>query len=174
MRPIAIICPGPSLLSTWSKVSDDGYQRVIAVNRAAELGCDWWYAQDLEAFDQFHRTAQVRVGLATWHHNWDDYERGHYALPKGLQWISPEVLPEAGFRYLGMSMLGAMGLAVHLGARVVEIFGCDWSGTHDYVGGLNENGRQAKRWADERADYERLCNAFHHITFIRHRPIGAS
>ncbi len=166
MKRFAILCPGPFVELTWGAAKPEDYERVIAVNKAALLGCDWWQAHDRGAFDLYGDRAKVRVGICTWSHIYEAYAAGRFPMRSDLGWIDAEELPDAGFRYHCLSMLGAMGLAVFLGAQEVDIFGADWCG-ESYFGDNARDLPADHRWDKHREYFDQCCAAWDHVRFKR-------
>lgn len=141
---VAVLCPGPSLPKTWR---GQPYDAVVAVNRAADRGCDWLAAYDWQPIVGNMRHA--RQGIVTL--------AGQVKQLSGtgdLQILDvADVLPK-GLRYVSMtfSKLGAMALAGWLGADTVDVYGDDMHGGRYFDGeecasGGGKNGWM--RWARE-------------------------
>lgn len=142
----AILCPGPSLARTWT--SGLAYDVRIAVNRAIlHETCHWWSVGDWT-------TAQDIAGRPTnGIVSQDDtirFIRGGSLIPADrtppqlLKWSE---LPTPNPAY---SMIAALGLAAHLGATDVDIYGDDKSGEKDWDGHTAGKNRGDERWARER------------------------
>lgn len=167
MTAIAILCPGPSLLTTWAPCDIGLYDQVIAVNAATRLPHDWWLSHDREAFPMFAPLAETRVGVCTWLKVW---EETRCFLPKGLLWRNSEQLPGITRSYFHNSGLAAIGLAVQLGATAVDLFGCDRAGSNDFISQDNSEGRTPVRWQDENEIYDVMRAEWSHVTFSRILP----
>ena len=136
-----VLCPGPSLPSTWPD-ADSGADVVIAVNRAASFGCDWLVAYDGSALRANYQHAKV----------------GCLSLGTGAKWLRhlkrhPEVLADGEIEMPDVahtfSINGALALAAHLGATEIEVHGDDKVGRAYFDGALG-NSTSGGRWTRER------------------------
>lgn len=167
----AVLCSGPSLKKTWPVGTDliGNYDIVIAVNLAMlyEPRAQWWCAGDWDTLKLF--AGRPTVGICTIR---DAAEIAHKVIPadrwnpawKFIAW------EDLAFRE-GKSGITALGLAVHLGASTVHIFGDDKAGDVDCTGYVDTN-RGPDRWADEireRDDLMRRARAESGVTFLQVR-----
>ncbi len=146
-----ILCPGPSLvkLTNWATHRND-FDVVIAVKRAALLGCDWWVSGDWECFRGTN--AIPDIGYCT-------TEEIGTLLKAG------EVIPASANRYDrrslcvpwerlafhgGFSSVAALALAIYLGVEEVTVYGDDKTGDQDFDGVVGAN-RGVYRWEEELA-----------------------
>ncbi len=150
---VAILCPGPSLSKTWDP--SDGpkkrqYGSILAVNRAAlHQKPHWWVAGD---WMYLKETAATPVlGYCT--------IRDVVTIIKDGTLLPKERLPDTDFQCIAwedlpfqrsFSVVAALGLACHLGAKDVHVYGDDKSGAQDFDGWLGEN-RGHGRWEEENA-----------------------
>ncbi len=142
---VAILCPGPSLVRTWP--SEHVYDCFLGVNRAVLAApCDWWVAGDWMYLKE--TPAQPRIGYCTIadviRHIREDALIPAERLSPSAQFVAWEDLP---FQRT-YSTVAAFGLAAHLGATRVDVYGDDKSGTADFDGREGEN-RGLGRWEEE-------------------------
>lgn len=158
---VAVVCPGPS----GRDATLDGYDLVIAVNRAALwTPCDvlvaldahtWgWIAQEGGPLPRRTRPT-ICTGTAQYLQMRDMVaETVHYDhLP-----ATPGSLPvTADLRWEQKSALLAIEAAARLGAVTVDVYGMDWEGEADADGFHDERQKRTPaRWDDERRLYGRL------------------
>ena len=142
---IALLSAGPSLRHTFD--SDLAYDMRIGVNAAAAVArCDWWSCGDGETFARIEPIGKPIVFTMT-------PDDGHLRTPKVagrlerhrvVRWssIKPRVNPPKC--WTNWSITAALALSVDLGARQIDIYGHDMSGTVDCAG--HELAKRAKMW----------------------------
>jgi len=154
----AILCPGPSLVRSVPAPAD----LTIAVNRAiAFSSADVWAAGDIPMLCEDRPNIIGRPELFT-AANTAAYLRDH-----GPAWRGKVTEFESLFDYLNSSNLSwtlftftaAIVFAAHAGAKLIEIFGCDWTGQSDYDGWAKAGNRTDERWKLEREIYARLTDS---------------
>lgn len=143
----AILCPGPSLLKTFS-----GHKGLtIGVNRAATVfSCDIWAALDFPLIvsqrqhvlgtsavmtcRETRRSLECRKIQYSWHIVEDLFDYCPHSM-----------------RYCGFSATSALILAAKLGATQINVYGADWTDAPDFDGyshpGMTRN---ETRWNNER------------------------
>lgn len=155
MMTAVILGCGPSLASL---AATPAAGLVIGVNRAALIHrCDWWAVGDWQAFLEndplgtpavFTSEESLRVIAGS------NYARLSRHKVKTFESVDdpPREL------WALFSTLAAIGLAYHLGAMDITLYGADMKGEADYDGHtLERNTRTAARWANERARLETLA-----------------
>lgn len=160
---IAILSCGPSL-NLYP--GPDGYDSVITVNRAAlkfasDVWCanDWIYEEDGYPLGGVKNLAASVIGnpvLLTGKNSAESLAR------HGIPWRGETVTIESWWadyqpRTLGWSIFSAttaLGYAAHLGAKEIDAFGFDWSGTADADGVVACRNRTDERWKQEREIFE--------------------
>lgn len=151
----AILCPGPSLANLQALPPCDVS---IAVNRAAlRFACDWWAALDHPLFRAIDAQVMGSPLLLTRRE-----DRKRHSTRAGIDTETLEAwLPHMPTRWGLFSMTAAMVLAASLGAKRIDIYGCDWAiGAADFDGHQFEtNRRQEDRFALEREVYAATVNA---------------
>jgi hypothetical protein len=151
--PVAILCPGPSLLQTWPALGSIGYDSIIAVNRAIEhqpdgVIPDWWCCMDATAWPLFNPPAKPLVGVVG--------SIGPGAPLNGRQIDITVSADEAHNTFLAWSSTTAVYFAaMQLTASRIDIYGADMSGDRDFLG-MPYAGRSDERWTRERDLLERL------------------
>ncbi len=144
---VAILCPGPSLAKTWDGSKASSFGAILAVNRAALVGPhDWWVAGDWMYLKETNATP--KVGYCTIKDVVRIIQAGTLLpkerTPPQFECLAWEDLPfQRSF-----SMVAALGLACHLGAEEVFVYGDDKKGAQDFDGWLGEN-RGHGRWEEE-------------------------
>ena len=123
----AVLCPGPSLASLIDRPVCDV---VIAVNRAAlhPIRCDWWAFTDDRVFRNYP------LGHRPKYFTTQETER-RAKISGDLTYEA--LMPLYSATRTGWTMYtmdAAMILAAHLGAKLIKLYGCDWSGTKDFDG----------------------------------------
>lgn len=143
----AILCPGPTLQHSWPWPAM-AFDVRIAVNRAIlhEPASEWWAAADWPMLQS--TLAKPSVGICTQ----DDPARmlrGGSLIP--VVRMPPQILAWSDLpnKYPGYSTLSAFGLAEHLGATEIYLFGDDKMGTRDFDGAMAGLNRGADRWTKE-------------------------
>ena len=168
-KPVAILCPGPSLSVVIGRVADavrDYYGAILGVNRVAEAyPCDWWVFNDHEVFGWWLPCNEPRIFTCN-----ESYER--IAANRDPQIIARRDRAKWTFYpqiettcpsdpgWTGFSMLIAMVLAEWLidgRGHGIDIYGCDWEGTEDW------DGTPPPRWS--RSPY-RWNNEIHKFGFV--------
>ncbi len=151
MTRAAILCPGPSLPTTWfDRKPEEHYDCVIGVNRAIlhDL-CDWWVAGDWMIFKDVPATP--RIGYCT--------QKIVIGMIDAKTLIpplrQPDVYKTVAWEELKIrhrfSFLCALGLAHHLGMTSVSVFGDDKKGLMDFDGHAPRTAnRSESRWEDEK------------------------
>ena len=168
----ALLCPGPSLERYAGR---DGYDLVIAVNRAAtRYECDYWIAQDHSAYGHSHRADLPKlIGKPTWITNPSTHKAtlGSHPESKRLAYIARNSIdfPSPPTWRTWSATIG-LALAAWRGATHIDCYGVDWTGTKDFDGVmLPEQIRDRRRWQREinvwRGMYRRL--SARGITFTR-------
>ncbi len=144
---IAVLCPGPSLATTWSSIRWP-YDLRIAVNRAIlHHPCEWWSVGDWTTLQDVD--GRPSVGICAQ----DDTVRlthGGSLIP--LMRTPPMLVAwsELPQPYPGYSMVAAIALAAHLGGTQIDIYGDDKHGVKDWDGMAAGANRGEERWAKER------------------------
>jgi hypothetical protein len=150
LRRIAVLCPGPSLL-TFKEL--DAYDVRIGVNRAAEaVRCDYWVALDVHtAGITLPQGQPVVVNTPDTHSQMCSEfpyvsRLGHMSLASlRLDCSKREPI---NWRRFGLTV--AMVLGAQLGADRVDCFGVDWHGQADFDGSRHiRNRRSESRWQRE-------------------------
>lgn len=136
---VAILCPGPSLTTTWPA---SGYAATIAVNRAIKVvgWASWlvsWDSAPLRAHAE-----RARVGVLG--------KREHLAGLDCQGFTADQSIlpPPLTHHALGYSKLGALVLAAWLGAEEIHLFGDDMHGG-TYCDGERVIKSGNVRWAQE-------------------------
>jgi hypothetical protein len=154
----AVLCPGPSLEEFEPAGEHAAYDLTIGVNRAAgRFACDLWVALDARTFlktavrgrpiivaaaDQFSlmKRMDARAGAHGCLVPLDFGPRIHHVI-----WHSK-----------GLTVACMMAWAA--GARFIDCYGVDWSGTADWDGHTDpKNQRTPERWEAERALFTATC-----------------
>jgi hypothetical protein len=144
---VAVLCPGPSLKKTWNPKNP--YQVILAVNRAALVQQPhWWVAGDWMYLKD--TAAKPITGYCTIRDVVRILEDGTLLpkerMPAKFECVAWEDLPfQRSF-----SVVAALGLACHLGARDVHVYGDDKNGANDFDGWVGYN-RGHSRWEEETA-----------------------
>lgn len=172
----AIYCPGPSLRTHIERKGADvllaGYDRTWAVNNALKLvDTDWLAAGDSAWFNGLLGPHRPRVGVVTMGSNRktvaDDASWRDRAI---ITWDDVPLIAEhhRRGRPINWSLQSALCHATQLGAKRIEVYGCDLVGTTDAAGYKGED-RSAERWARELLDLEFTANllAEHGTTVTR-------
>lgn len=159
----AVLTPGPSL-SRISSVDLSAYDVTWAVNTAIKLvRADWLAAGDPEAVKRSIGPFRPRLGLLTMGTTAKEIE--NCPTWSGIRIATWSDVPtidehERRGRPLSWSIQTALCHAAHLGARRIDLYGCDlyrpdfdpWQ-TVDAAGYQGED-RNRQRWERERRDIE--------------------
>lgn len=148
-----ILCPGPSL----ANVSDLPTCSVsIAVNRAAlRFGCDYWAALDYQTFTRDEPNIKGNPLLFT---------RAEYRHKTHRDGIDAEdlfgLLSRDRINWPMYTLPAAMVLAAWLGAKRIDIYGCDWAlNQPDFDGSTPQHSRRdMSRWAAETVLFSRVVD----------------
>lgn len=144
----AILCPGPSLASTWPIVgySDTAFGQVIAVNRALvrHPKADWLVSADWPMIKSLGLDTPTVDGRPVKVCTQD--RCAEILRAKGRDALGFGALMGGHFCY---STLAAFALAEHLGASDVYVFGDDKYGELDFDGAAAGMNRTEGRWAIE-------------------------
>lgn len=147
---IGILCPGPSLASIDSLPTCD---LSIAVNRAAlRFACDWWAALDSQTFTRDESSIKGDPKLFTRAEYRHKTKRGGMDLEEldGL-------LPRNRINYPLFTLPSSMVLAAWLGAKAIDIYGCDWTNAPDFDGiKPSDSRRNEHRWSAESVLFGRV------------------
>lgn len=150
----AVLCSGPSLLRYPGK-SEGRYDAVIGVNRAVALRpCDYWCHLDM-IFHLLEHRGEPCIGTPTiithrscWKQtlrNWPKAESWPWLDVRTMDYIDAEA------KWRIFSSTTAIVAAAHLGAKEIDAFGVDWSGTADCDGFSYPDVRRGQeRWDKER------------------------
>ena len=146
---VAILCPGPSFTEFLRDPVD--HDLYLGVNRAAEaFACDWWVFNDVEAFTLWSPKRTPRI--FTSHESWSRIIQTapRQRVDEFLWLCHPQINTtcRVDTNWSQFTMCSAMVLAEHLGATVVNIYGCDWDGTLDFTGSPGTV-RHSDRWRNE-------------------------
>ncbi len=143
----AILCPGPSLvkLTDWATRRND-FDVVIAVKRAALMGCDWWVSGDWACFRD--TGAQPSIGYCTTAEAIIPLKAGQIIPPNRYDPRSVCVPWERLAFHAGFSSIAALALVLYLGVEEVVVYGDDKAGDRDFDGVVGEN-RGEYRWDEE-------------------------
>ena len=172
----AVLCPGESLRFFLGR---DGYDPVIAVNRAAgAYHADYWVCLDQNSFEACQPVGRPTIVCAHATYNgicarWPDARHHDWKLHK------PGAVETHQIPWAKYSATTALELAARLGATQVDCYGIDWNGTEDFDGYEHaEHNRTAERWADEGRIFADLTAELHRrgvrirrITILE-RPAG--
>ena len=156
MKHVAIISNGPSA-DLFDRADCDGFDVVIGVNwTPARWACDWWCFCDWTTFADHVPRGNPRLFVKRFAaeklpryapHCMDRFR----AAPQVLlhERIAPPPLPGDVGRWNAFSGLAALGLAQHLQATRITVFGADMTGDRDHTGQFGHS-RTPDRWALER------------------------
>jgi len=135
----AVLCPGPSLAAVTPETLA-AYDALLGVNRAVERApCHWWAMLDTHTFT-FTRPVNRPVLVSS---------RGTYRSLRAQRpeladwpWLDCRWIDAAGGLHAVLwrktSMTTAIVLAAELGARRIDVYGCDWEGEADWDGRTDE------------------------------------
>lgn len=171
MKRIAILSNGPGIDLYPTPFREEDFAEVIAVNWTIRgRRATWWCIRDWDAvaksYPILHAPTICCPGYVLRQlpvkdpDNWQWFRSLPHllecdvtnSLPKGL------ALPENQEKWCPYSGLLAIGLAYHLKAEQIVIYGAPMEGNDDHSG-FRGGQRNADRWAHERAIYQALTNA---------------
>ena len=144
---VRVLCPGPSLATTWLREGVGCIGPTIAVNRAIDFTCcDWLVAGDAITFGRI-RSRPLR-GVCTFNNNIREYIPKRWQPIEAVAWEDLKHPPEPAQWGIEGAMLLARLLA---GAERcdIAIFGCDRVGQLDWDGTPPEDDRSLDRWQRE-------------------------
>jgi hypothetical protein len=166
VRRVYVLCPGPSLAGVdWFDLSGPETAAVVAVNRAILVAeADYWVALDAVTAQLIDEAAmpEHRPTLVMSHScRYDAVASRPWvgALPH----IDPGSLvhePSAAWRQKSLTVACVVAKD-RCRATEIVCLGVDWDGDRDFDGrsfGCQKRG--AKRWAEERAIFDRLVEEF--------------
>lgn len=146
-----VLCPGPSLAKLPALPPCDVS---LAVNRAAlRFAADWWAASDYPLIKWNIDNLMGNPNLLTRRQTYIDM---HDRLSRFPQIRLVEDVP--GTAGLNKTMLFAAALAADLGAKRIDLYGCDMAGETDYDGAKAGEDRSEARWARERLELAELTD----------------
>lgn len=178
-----ILCPGKSL----NAYTPDGADITIGVNRAcAFVPCDWAAILDREVIERYADSFKGNPKWMTNQSSFDELARKDHPWSWKEHVIVDQLRREfwhtdqpdgVTVPWTLYSFTSALVTAAWLGATWVEIYGADWSGTHDYDGKQHDypDKRNDERWDGERKLYGKVTNWMQSekgITVTRHVGIG--
>jgi hypothetical protein len=148
-----ILAPGPSLALLASPPPSD---LLIGINRAGlAFHCDVVAISDYPLFKKVDDHLLGRPNLLS--------KQDTLATLKGRLDRFPEVFAAEEIQGVPLTLQWrwktltcAMAFAFYRGAKSIDIYGCDWSGTLDYDGTEAGEDRTDRRWNEERACAEDL------------------
>ena len=136
------------------------YDVVIGVNKTAAIFLlDYWVFYDANTFDTIESIGTPKLAIA---HDVPRLLRELYqqSVEKFENWprekffFDKEVVipnwPRDADNWCAYSGLAALGVAYHLGAKQITVFGADMNGDRDCKDYTNEASRSNSRWARER------------------------
>lgn len=160
----ALLCPGPSLRLYPGR---EGYDRIIGVNRAAmSVEVDTWAATDWISEGANRAPGGIK--------HWQDQVIGTPLLltnadslssltSHGIPWRGEAKTTDSLTATLGSSAgwtlysaTSAVVYALNAGARTLDCYGMDWSGTLDFDGVNAGGNRTDARWDSERGIFRML------------------
>jgi hypothetical protein len=148
-----ILCTGPSL-AHYLEAPVEQPNCSIGVNQAVEArACDWWCFSDPEAFDWFNPLGHPRIFTSR---ACLDIITRRADIPRFDWTFHADIGTEAhsDWAWPNYSLTCALVLAEHLGARTVEIYGCDWSGDRYFDGQPARRTHDMRyRWKNEQHKY---------------------
>lgn len=162
MKHVAIISNGPSA-ERFDGVDRSEFDAVVGVNwTPARWACDWWCFCDWTTFADHVPRGNPRLFVKRFaagklpRYAPECMERFR-AAPEALlhERIAPPPLPDAAGRWNAFSGLAALGLAWHLQATHITVFGADMTGDRDHTGQFGHS-RTPDRWALERQIWNAL------------------
>lgn len=149
----AILAPGPSLNGFLENPSSPDV--LIGVNRAASAYvCDYWVCGDAATVDAFPAKAlPILFVPKALREKITDTQRLEDSIV--MEW--EEVSSGSHIPLLGnvFSLIAAVVLAVHLKAKSIVMYGCDWQGTLDWDGAETLGDyRGEERWKREKKEFD--------------------
>lgn len=155
---VAVCCPGPSLPRRWAGRA--GFDLVVAVNRAMITvpDADWLSAGDIGFYESLlPASARPRIGVVTMDGHLPRIAADPTWTGRALVgWDAVPLIAEHARRgrALAWSVQVALCQAAHLGARHVDLVGCDGAagGQVEDCTGYPGESRGADRWAREEID----------------------
>jgi hypothetical protein len=150
---VRVLCPGPSLATTWLREGVGCIGPTIAVNRAIDFTCcDWLVAGDAITFGRI-RSRPLR-GVCTFNNNIREYIPPRWQPIECVAWEDLLHPPEPAQWGIEGAMLLARRLA---GTRRLDIaiYGCDRVGLNDWDGTPPEDDRSDDRWQREASSFDR-------------------
>lgn len=155
----AVLCPGPSLALTFLRHLPEvvaSYGVFVGVNRAVEaFPCDWWVFNDVQAFGFIRPQRRPNIFTLAPTRRCIENDERHRVAAVGFQWFddrecNSDCPTDLHWRQYSMTM--ALVLCEKFNAGHIDIFGCDWSGSHDWDGPDQSpisGGRSDYRWQNE-------------------------
>jgi len=146
-----LLCPGPSLIAYNGC---DGFK--VGVNRAASLhDCDVWAATDRPLIDSVQPIGTpvlltieaTRESLARRGRPWPYLVITH----KGIGGKDNARTP-----WIRFTATAGLFFLAWMGAKHVDVWGCDWNGTEDWDGKQAGANRAEQRWNDEREIWNKV------------------
>lgn len=152
----AVLCPGPSLQFLRSPVV--GYDATWAVNTALKLqDADWFSAADMPLYKGLVADRRPRIGALTMGSTMEKARTlpDWLGVKKWVPWSNVSFIDrhvKTG-RHINWSLQAALCHAAELGAKTIDIYGCDLAGTVDASGYGGEE-RTEDRWQREARDLQ--------------------
>lgn len=162
---VAILCPGPSLAQ--HSLLEYETQHVLAVNTALNHPlaaiADWWVALDVQNLHPLP-THRPLHGLITTQAAIDEGQAQHvpyplYPLNHYREWRPTATTLPSAIQFAGI-----------LEATIVNLYGCDMTETHDFLG-HNGSIRTPERWEREIVECREAARRFD-LDIINCRPNG--
>lgn len=159
---VAILSCGRSLQRSNPPLGD--YDSVLGVNYAVEsFPADWWVWGDVKPFITW-KPVSSPSGVFTSDGEWERLCGLHperaASLVDGrslLTWQAVTIPEFINEKWRVYTVTAALALAWHIGAREIDVYGHDMSGTVDCRGADKPSIRQPKRWEQERAIWNLLA-----------------
>jgi hypothetical protein len=159
---IALLSCGPSL----SLYEPGAHDIRIGVNRAVRWwACEWWVFGDFEAYEQTLPLGNPAIFC-------DSNPARKLARLQNYSFVRFDQHEGPACEWRMFSACAAMVLAVALGARRCDCFGCDMSGGRYFDGDEVGNANIEQRWRNERriwAEVEQWAES-RGCAVIRHLP----
>lgn len=159
---VAIVASGPSA-HLFDVVDREAFDHIIGVNGTVETyRCDYWAICDFASFWKWKPLGDpiicAREGSVT---------KGRRSRPEEYQRLQQhDVIYETSLdvpdiqTWDGFSGLLALGLAWHLDAARVYMFGADMTGQSDHKGEVKTASRTKHRWNVERVIFDKWARAY--------------